>query len=339
MIWWDLTYQFRKKISIIPGKVVADLSDFPVLISLSDADLADHAQKDGDDIAFTAADNTTKLSHEIEYFKSSEGKLLAWVKVPNLLTTKQTVLYVYYGNPGATSQQDGTAVWASNYKAVWHLQDQPAGSPLDIKDSTGNHQATSYNMDTGNQATGQIGDGLTFDGIEEYIDTGYTEDLHSFTVSVWVKGDRPPDNSQNTGPLMKEENFQVCWDHVDPTVRAAASLRIGGPGPEHWHMSSFGGLDHKNWYYLVASYDGETLVTYTNGTLSSSNPAPSGDPDATGRTAFIGKHALTPSYFAGTIDEVRISDSIHSAEWIETEYNNQSSPANFYNIASEETAP
>ena len=41
----------------------------------------------------------------------------------------------------------------------------------------------------------------------------------------------------------------------------------------------------------------------------------------------------------GIIDEVRISNVVRSADWIATEYNNQSDPANFHSVCAKETAP
>jgi len=39
--------------------------------------------------------------------------------------------------------------------------------------------------------------------------------------------------------------------------------------------------------------------------------------------------------FNGLIDEARISSVARSADWIETEYTNHSSPSNFYSLSSE----
>ena len=41
-------------------------------------------------------------------------------------------------------------------------------------------------------------------------------------------------------------------------------------------------------------------------------------------------------YFTGQIDEVRVSNIARSAAWIQTEYNNQSSPATFYTVGTAE---
>jgi len=49
--------------------VYRDLTDFPVLISVVDQGLRDHAQDDGDDIIFMDNDGiANQLGHEIEYF-------------------------------------------------------------------------------------------------------------------------------------------------------------------------------------------------------------------------------------------------------------------------------
>ena len=44
-------------------------------------------------------------------------------------------------------------------------------------------------------------------------------------------------------------------------------------------------------------------------------------------------------HFNGIVDEVRISNSVRSPDWIKTEFNNQSSPGTFYSLGGEELAP
>ena len=74
--WWDSDWGFRKLITINSSQVNCDLSNFPVLINITDVDLRDYAQDDGEDIAFIwFADNTTKLNHEIEFFDDATGEL------------------------------------------------------------------------------------------------------------------------------------------------------------------------------------------------------------------------------------------------------------------------
>jgi hypothetical protein len=46
----------------------------------------------------------------------------------------------------------------------------------------------------------------------------------------------------------------------------------------------------------------------------------------------IGYHQAWNEYYDGLLDEVRISTTVRSADWVATEYNNQSSPSTFYTV-------
>lgn len=119
---FDEGWQYRKKITVNHLQVAGDLTYFPVLISVTDVDLRDKAQDDGDDISFMDGSGVaTKLYHEIEIFDDSSGKLIAWVKLPSLSSTVDLDIYMYYGNPGCSSQQFAEKVWDSSYCGVWHL--------------------------------------------------------------------------------------------------------------------------------------------------------------------------------------------------------------------------
>jgi len=43
--------------------------------------------------------------------------------------------------------------------------------------------------------------------------------------------------------------------------------------------------------------------------------------------------------FNGLLDELRVSNTARSANWIATEYNNQSNPAAFFSVGAIQTAP
>jgi hypothetical protein len=146
------------------------------------------------------------------------------------------------------------------------------------------------------------GGALQLDGVDDYVDTGYTTDLPVWTISVWVIGPNAPSGRTPTGPVHRENNYQINWDHTDPNFRGAAGLRVGS----RWYPASFGPLAANRWYHLAATYDGETLNAYKNGVLITSNTAPSGNPDAETATLKFGRHALNPQYFRGTIDDIRI---------------------------------
>jgi hypothetical protein len=126
--WYNSQWNRRKAITFTSdaAKIPSSQNNFPVLISLaSDSELAAYAQTSGNDILFTSSDGVTKLNHEIEYYNNSTGQLVAWVNVSSLSTN--TVIYLYYGNSGCSSQQNPTGVWDGNYKGVWHLKENSTG--------------------------------------------------------------------------------------------------------------------------------------------------------------------------------------------------------------------
>ncbi len=162
-------FNYYKVITIDHTKVNgSDHHNFPVLISIIDSDLDDKTQFDGDDIAF--ANNTTWLDHEIELYNPSysatQAQLIAWVRIPLLSTSSDTIIFMFYGNSTMGSQENPTGVWNTNYKGVWHLKEDPGpGIPGDIKDSTSNsNHGTAISMGSSDQEPGQIDGSLNFDG-------------------------------------------------------------------------------------------------------------------------------------------------------------------------------
>lgn len=135
--WYDNAWSNRKAITIDHTKVSATETDFPALIYLTtDSDLSATAQADGDDILFTSSDGTTKLKHEIERYEDVDGELIAWIKIPSLSSSVDTVIYMYYGNSSASAQSDPTNVWNSSFMSVLHMNSDVATE----QDSTANNK-------------------------------------------------------------------------------------------------------------------------------------------------------------------------------------------------------
>ncbi len=124
------TWAARTPLTVDAGVVDAagsgtDLTDFPLLVSFTDAALGASAQADARDLVFTADDGSTRLDHEIESWDGSTGTLVAWVRVPLLSATLDTRVFVYHGNAAAVDQQDPDGVWGPEHRAVFHLADDP----------------------------------------------------------------------------------------------------------------------------------------------------------------------------------------------------------------------
>ena len=192
------TWNYRKQITIDNTKVPnTDQTNFPILINRTDADWKDTsnsgkvAQADGGDILFTSSDGSTKLSHEIEKYNNTTGEIQAWVKIPTLSASSDTIIYMYYGNASIANQWDINNVWDTNHKMVQHLQEDPSGSAPQMTDSTSNSNngTSGGTMTSSDQATGKIDGSLNFDGTDDKItvsDDAVLDITDTITLSTWV---------------------------------------------------------------------------------------------------------------------------------------------------------
>ncbi|MHA2099908.1 MAG: DUF2341 domain-containing protein, partial [Candidatus Kariarchaeaceae archaeon] len=150
--WPQPDFQYRKKINIDNTNVsgTTDLEDFPILVELHDTDLHGQVQPDGDDIIFLDILGL-QLDHEIELFNqsynSTHAHLVAWVRVPSLSATRDTIITMYYGNSTVGSQENPIGVWNSNYMGVWHLSE---------------HQ-DSFQVNTNNNDAEEVPDGTYYE--------------------------------------------------------------------------------------------------------------------------------------------------------------------------------
>jgi hypothetical protein len=125
----DPGWRYERQIILDHSQVEADLTDFPVLISLSqdwlkDTDHGGHvAQPDGGDIRFLGADGS-QFDHEVEEYDGTDGTLVAWVRIPSLSSSSDTEIHMMYGNPTCPDQWNPSGVWDTNYRMVHHLQER-----------------------------------------------------------------------------------------------------------------------------------------------------------------------------------------------------------------------
>ncbi len=357
--WYTTGWQYRKEITFNSANVSANQTDFPVLISLTDADLAARAQNDGDDILFTDSGGANKLSHEIERFDGDSGELVAWVKVPSLSSSSNTEIYMYYGNTGAGNSENVTGVWDSNYRMVQHLHEtsKTGGAYNDHLDSTSNDNDGEAQNGVSMNGTGKMDGADIFDGGDDYVDPGTPFQATfrgSFSIEAWIKPDDGIPASKNSvvGTTNSDSSDRMNVESPRDTgkigffyesnniqARAMTANAVFSNGAESWHYvvvvadsAASGPGAHKIYFdgvnqALDGTDDGDnSAVTYTDWTSSDN--------------LWVGaynQYGNGANWFDGLIDEVRMSDTARSASWIQTSYNNQSDPSSFYSVGSEET--
>jgi len=145
------------------------------------------------------------------------------------------------------------------------------------------------------------GEALEFDGVDDYVDTGFAEDLPEWTLSCWVTSPAAPAATAATGPIHRESNGQINWNHANDVFRGGAGVNVDGT----WYGAGLGTLLAGTWYHVAATYDGQDLKAYRNGELITTTPCP-GTPAAETNTLKLARHAAAANVFTGAVDDARI---------------------------------
>jgi hypothetical protein len=303
----------RRKIILDNSLSATNLTNFPILVKLDSTNIDyTKTQNNGEDLRFTDSDGTA-LNYEIEKWDES-GTSYVWVRVPQVdASSSGDYIWMYYNNAGAStgsSTANTNAVWDSNYQAVFHMKESPAGGAGAVKDSTSNarNATSSGSMTAGDLVTAAIGDGIDFDGTDDYLDVPYTNSLSSATVEVWAKSPAAPVTSNDTNLVFHGNNFQLLWDSSAAGCAGSAYGRFSLTG----YCASANPLPANSFTYMVGTYANNSLKAYRDGTLVTSSSAGSG-PDTESTDVLIGGGN---GPFIGVIDEVRISDTVRSADWL-----------------------
>ncbi len=109
---WLSGWTYRRPITINNSSNSNALTDYQVLITLDTQSLisAGKMRSDGGDIRFTDSDGSTLLNYWIESGINTTSTRI-WVKVPSIPASSTKTIYVYYGNPSATSVSNGKATF------------------------------------------------------------------------------------------------------------------------------------------------------------------------------------------------------------------------------------
>lgn len=329
-------------------KVGANLIDFPVLVSYkatagNETDLPDEmmqtgntnaAQSDWGDVRFTGdAAGTVPLHYEVVTFQQNatvaNAKAEIWVKVPELSSTVNTTIYVWYKGPGgsttpasADAHWGSQGVWSNNYAAVWHMNEASGN----ILDSTSRGISATTAGGPTYQTASMIGYGINFpnpgDGTATYY--GYTANF-----------------STRRQPL----SLETWFDPISTTGSQRQVLSTDKPGSYGQSITVQAnslGFEYQNgfrfvypyvagtWYHIVAVFTNGNVKYYVNGSLVDNYVHTQGVLDNNDWLYFFKESNSSLLAAGGVLDEVRVYFTALSVQWISTEYNNQNAPQTFF---------
>jgi hypothetical protein len=345
-------FAHRRAITVQGSKISqvnqTTLSNFPVLVcfngsgscnsSLTPSFSSSVQNSNGYDIVFTTDSAcSSNLNWEVEKYNSSTGELEAWIKTPpsSLSYNTDYTFYMCYGKSGISSFQGGAtgSVWDTNYKGVFHFGD---GTTLSLRNSIGSNHGTNHGSVAVAGPSG-LGGAAGFGGgwptsYEQYISTPVDDRGAAWTREFWLYAG---DNNY-TGIMAGMGGPGGCSAGYNFNRRTTNRVELQRDCEVGSDFGSTGLISSSAWQHLVFTRTGDNAVDgfalYINGSLIGTAHTWGGS-GADGGIAFgsSGGYAIE-----GSLDEVRLSNIVRSADWIKTEYNNQNLPSTFYNIGAEQ---
>ncbi len=338
--WDNSAWSKRMRISVPSSKVAGDVHGFPVYVNLADLgdDFFANVETDGSDIVVTLNDGTTKLPRELvdidTVAKTGELHFLA----PVLSSEVATDFYIYFGNAVATETND--EMWLTSYSLVHHLDNDPSGSAPQMLDSSqrSNHVTSAGSMTSGDLVSAKVGRGLDFDGTDDYLNKMNPDNMSSSqgTISYWVNFNAAtPGMFLNLHESATDSIYVYFVDsggsYVSFDIYSSGSPVVSrayqSPNTTGWHKMDW----RQDGSGVDLFFDGQavTLVGTDSGSYWTSHLAMS--------ELRIGDQVLGVFNLPAKMDEIRVINKALSAQWLATEYNNQSDSDTFYSTSTIES--
>lgn len=328
--WYDINWTRRIRIDINNLDQAAAFTDQPILVTL-DSSIISYSDfnTNGADIRFVASDEITILDHEIERWDATNiDTSQVWVRIPSIaLSSDKTYFYMYYKNPAALDAQNKTGVWTS-YWSVWHLNENPSGAAPQYLDSTVNARNGSTSPTAPTRIVGVIGDSANLSNGADYININTNLQPiigNNSTFSCWMRTSQTGTGNTWTAPAITgievggstdDIFFGIIPNGVGGVPNGAIAIGVGNTWTAHSNFV----INNNAWRHvtITRSTTGAT-VFYVNGRQTNSGTGTSGEV-AAGRTFTRLGAAVSGGNFNGQLDEVRLFNSVQTADKIRADF-------------------
>ncbi len=171
--------------------------------------------------------------------------------------------------------------------------------------------------------SGSPANALNFDGVDDHISISdhLTHDFSSgLTVEAWVKADALANHASLVSKFTNfKREFTILLLN---TGGVEYSITFDGSTEQYFYSNTT--LTAGTWYHIALTYDGSTMRAYINGTADGTY-AVSGTIHNGTSDLYIGARSegSLSRYFDGTIDEVRIWNTVRSPTEIQNNMNTE----------------
>ncbi len=211
--------------------------------------------------------------------------------------------------------------------SVMHLRfDETEGSNAYDSSAYYSNSGTLTNMDTSScWVTGQVNNGLEFDGIDDYVDCGSDaslDDMGDFSVFMWIYWD----TSNNGATFAQKANASCGWFlEEDYSGANALQFRVVRSSTPYTRFEALGVLS-SGWNHIGAVFHDSTgnVELYVNGSevtsyYRSETGAGTKVSDASA-DLLLGKRYSDSNYFSGIMDEVKIYNCALTSDEVAVKY-------------------
>jgi Concanavalin A-like lectin/glucanases superfamily len=331
----------RLTFTIAAGKVNERLTNFPVYVDVTQADLKARLDAAGTTLSFKRRVGSTveSLAYELQSFDATTGQLRAWVRLPEVSNTADTGFELWYGAAEVKEPQTPAVVWSQAYKTVFHLE----GATAPIVDSVGVTSGTPMMLSANPSVAGKLGKGIDFNG-DNQAGIKFRNPLVGSapsTISVWVSQRSATDKDAlvalGSGTAAAAARILLSQFNIN-------EIAAGLYATNDWSSTGVN-IQNASWTLLHWTYKNGVSSLYRNGVAIAGSPHDHGVVAATqGTEGWLGASHANSLYqndsgLNGILDEVRISDVDRSAGWIKAEFDNQSAPTSFLATSSPSAIP
>lgn len=355
--WWNEAWSARRKIFFDNSQQTEALVAFPVLVVLTTKRI-DYGKTaaGGADIRFLDEDDRTVLPHEIELWKK-DGDSFLWVGVPRIDGgSRADFIWMYYGNDKAADDQEPAEVWSDQFSLVYHLDSS-------LRNSTG--LTNSAKNDGTEDDVGQVGRARRFvddknnpqnsDHIHIGDDLPILNGARGWTMSAWIKlleidgthsilsvSVYSDSGSTNTSRALMAIGIPNNGFQIRVSARSADD-----DGEQSFDCNNLDpGIVEDGWYNLVgvADYPAKKIQLYVDGSFVGEEVGLAFQQDfvpwTNSRNGAIGSQDMGDwFFFHGVIDELHLSNTVRSADWIRAQFLSISNTGAFLSFADAEARP